>query len=219
MRGSCGRSARRGMLHNVRRSLETPWKVGNELERWLILPWVRLRFGLSGVAWGEGWRFYGVPIIQRHRRSRMVFGPGLQLRSAVRSNPLGPNRPVMLTTWQAGAALEIGANFAMTGGTICAGERIIIGDNVVVGANTTIIDTDFHPIDPALRRAQPNVGATAPIFIQDEVFIGMNCLVLKGVTLGRGSVVGAGSVVTRDAPAGAVVSGNPARVVSTLSTD
>jgi acetyltransferase-like isoleucine patch superfamily enzyme len=119
----------------------------------------------------------------------------------------------MLCTWQPGAVLEIGADFAMTGGTICAAERITIGDRVAVGANSTIVDTDFHPLAPAERRRAPGEASTAPVVIEEDVFIGMSCLILKGVRLGRGCVVGAGSVVTRDAPPGAVVAGNPARVV------
>jgi acetyltransferase-like isoleucine patch superfamily enzyme len=175
---------------------------------------VRLVFARNGIPWGLGWRFYGVPVIQKHRHSRMVFGSNLQLRSSLRSNPLGANHPVILCTWQAGAVLEIGDNFGMTGGTICAFGSITVGDNVVVGANTTIVDADFHPME-ASRRAWTD-GATAPVVIEDDVFIGMNCLILKGVVIGRGSVVGAGSVVTGDIPPGVIGAGNPARVIRSL---
>jgi hypothetical protein len=109
------------------------------------------------------------------------------------------------------------ANFAMTGGTICAAERITIKNNVAVGANTTIIDTDFHPLDPQVRRLRPQDARTAPILIEDDVFIGMNSLILKGVTIGKGSVVGAGSIVTKDVPPGVIVAGNPARIVRELA--
>ena len=201
------------MLQKLSQILDTPWKLWTELWRWLAYPRIRLLFAVNRVPWGQGWRLFGVPIVQKHRRSRMRFGPGLSLRSSIRSNPLGPNRPVILCTWQAGAVLETGANFAMTGGTLCAGERITIGDRVTIGANSTVIDTDFHPLDPELRRLRPNDGATAPVTIEDDVFVGMNCLILKGVTLGRGCVVGAGSVVIGDVPPYAVAAGNPARVV------
>jgi acetyltransferase-like isoleucine patch superfamily enzyme len=89
-------------------------------------------------------------------------------------------------------------------------------DRVQVGANSTIVDTDFHPLTPAGRARDFLAGAHAPIVIEDDVFIGMQSLILKGVTIGRGSVVGAGSVVTRDVPAGVVVAGNPATVVKEL---
>ena len=205
------------MRQTISQALDTPWKVWNEVRRRLAWPWIRLIFLASGVAWGRGWRIYGAPVVQKHRRSSMSFGPNLGLRSSMRSNPLGPHRPVMLCTWQKGAVLEVGANFAMTGGTLCAGKRISIGDYVTIGANTTIVDTDFHPLDASVRRVRPNEGTTAPVVIEDDVFIGMNCLVLKGVTIGHGSIVGAGSVVTRDVPPYTVVAGNPAQVVRSLT--
>jgi acetyltransferase-like isoleucine patch superfamily enzyme len=199
-----------------KRAFDAPWKIWNELWRWLAYPTVRLIFATNGIPWGKAWRLYGIPIIQKHLRSRMSFGPGLQLRSTVRSNPLGPNHPVILCTWQEGARLEAGPEFSMTGGVLCAAERIIIGSHVSVGANTTIIDTDFHPLDPELRRLRPSEAKHAPVVIEDNAFIGMNCLVLKGVTIGQDSVVGAGSVVTRDVPSRVIVAGNPARIVREL---
>ena len=146
----------------------------------------------------------------------MHFGPGLCLRSSTRSNPLAPNHPVILCTWRAGSRLEVGTNFAMTGGTLCAAERITIGDNVAVGANTIIVDTDFHPTSLEDRKSKPDAGEVASVLIEDDVFIGMNCLILKGVTIGKGSVIGAGSVVTTDIPSQVIAAGNPARVVREL---
>jgi acetyltransferase-like isoleucine patch superfamily enzyme len=143
----------------------------------------------------------------------MQLGDGLQLRSSLRSNPLGPCRPCILCTWQAGAHLEAGCNLAATGATLCAAERISIGDNVVIGANSVVIDTDFHPLDPRLRKERTHQAGTAPVVIEDDVFIGMNCVILKGVTLGRGCVIGAGSVVTRAIPPMTRAAGNPARIV------
>jgi acetyltransferase-like isoleucine patch superfamily enzyme len=196
--------------------LDTPWKMTNFVLSRLAIPKSRLRFFLAGVPWGKGWRLYGVPIIQRHRRSVMTFGPGLQLRSLTRSNPLGINHHVLLATIREGAVLEVGENFAMSGGSICAAGHVSIGNNVAIGANTTIVDTDFHPLDPQKRREARAAGAILPVIIEDDVFIGMNCLVLKGVTIGRRSVIGAGSVVNKSVPPGVVAAGNPARVVREL---
>ncbi|HAR94983.1 MAG TPA: acetyltransferase [Deltaproteobacteria bacterium] len=147
----------------------------------------------------------------------MTFGPGLGLRSSVRSNPLAPNRHVVLTTWWIGAHLETEANFAMTGGSICAAERITIGNNVTIGANTIISDTDFHSLSPQQRRSESSGGTAAPIVIEDDVFVGMNCLILKGVRIGQGSVVGTGSVVATDVPRYVIVAGNPATVLRVVS--
>lgn len=201
----------------LRMALDTPWKALNELKRLLLLPWARLRFAAAGVRWGKGWKLYGLPIIQKHRRSTLIIGDRLNLRSTARSNPLGPQRPVILSTRRPGAALIIGDDFGMTGGSIVCEERITIGQRVTVGANTIITDTDFHPLDPQVRYARPLDGATAPVVIEDDVFIGMQALILKGVTIGKASVIGAGSVVTRDIPAGVIAAGNPARPIRALA--
>ena len=184
--------------------------------RLLSYPYIRFLFASDRIAWGKSWKIYGVPIIQKHRGSTIQIGSNLSLRSTLRSNPLGANHPVILCTWQAGAILDIGDNFGMTGGSLVAAEKITIGKNVIIGANCTIIDTDFHPLDPEIRRRSPQAAQTAPISIGDDVFIGMNCIILKGITIGQAAVVGAGSVVTHDIPSKVIVAGNPARVVREL---
>ena len=199
---------------SLRQARLMSWKAGNELRRLLLLPcawWI-----LRGVEIGGGWRCYGLPIIQRHRLSHIRIGRRMNLRSTARSNPLGPNHPVIISTRRAGARLTIGDDFGMTGGSLVCDERIRIGDRVWVGANSVIADTDFHPLDPQRRLAAPLAARTAPIQIGDDVFIGMNALILKGVSIGAGAVIGAGSVVRRDVPAGAIVAGNPAAVVGEL---
>jgi acetyltransferase-like isoleucine patch superfamily enzyme len=200
----------------MKNTFNTPWKISNELQRRLLFPLIRLSFAINGIQWGQNWKILGVPIIQKHRQSTIHIGQGLGLRSTVRSNPLGPTHPVILCTWQAGAAIEIGENFAMTGGSLVAAERISIGNYVNIGANSTVIDTNFHPLDAKARRETPQIAETAPITIQDGVFIGMNCLILKGVTIGQNSVIGAGSVVTRDIPANVIAAGNPAKAIKNL---
>jgi acetyltransferase-like isoleucine patch superfamily enzyme len=197
-------------------AVDTPWRVRLELRRLLSWPVTRILFALAGVPWGRGWKFYGVPILQKHRRSTMIIGDHLELRSIPHSNALGPFHPVILSTRRPGARLVIGRGFGMTGGTICAEENITIGDQVWVGGNCTITDTDFHPLKLEDRLSRPLDGATAPIVIEDGVFIGMQSLILKGVTLGARSVIGAGSVVTRSIPPGVMAAGNPARVIRPL---
>lgn len=198
-------------LESLRQARDMPWKASNEICRWLIIPmaWWRLR----GLRIGAGWRCYGLPIIQRHRQSEIRVGCRLELRSSAASNPLGPNHPVIISARRPGASITIGDDFGMTGGSLVCDQRISIGDRVWVGANAIITDSDFHPLDPEQRRTHPLAAKTAPVTIEDDVFVGMNALILKGVTIGAGSVVAAGCVVVRDVPPGSVVAGNPARVV------
>lgn len=198
----------------LRMATDMPWKASNEIRRLLMIPfsaWI-----LRSVDVGRDWQSYGLPIIQKHRQSTIKIGERMSLRSTLVSNPLGPNHPVILSTRRASATLTIGDDFGMTGGSIVVDEQVNIGNRVWVGANTIIADTDFHPIDPDIRKVRPLDANTAPIIIDDDVFIGMNCLILKGVTIGERSVIGAGSIVTRDVPPLAIVAGNPARVIRQL---
>lgn len=201
------------MIDEIKGALATPWKVGNELRRISAVPWVRLAFLAHGVRWGRRWRIFGMPTLQLHRGSTLRLGDGLELRSWPSSNPLAPNHPVVFATRSADAIIRVGDDCGLTGATLVAAQRIELGRGVLVGANATIVDTDFHPLDPARRRANIDAGASAAVYIEDDVFIGMNAIILKGVRLGAGCVVGAGSVVTNDVAPGAVVAGNPAQVI------
>ena len=87
---------------------------------------------------------------------------------------------------------------------------IYVGDRVMMGPNV-VLATAGHPVEPELRRnvAQFNL----PIHIGANVWLGAGCIVLPGVTIGENSVIGAGSVVTKDIPANVVAVGNPCRVL------
>ena len=77
-----------------------------------------------------------------------------------------------------------------------------------------MIDTDSHNIDYKIRRGQwTDWGVSKPIVIEDDVFIGVNCIILKGVTIGARSIVAAGTVVTKSFPADCIIGGNPAKII------
>lgn len=196
--------------------INTPWKITNQIRRVVVTPLVRLQFHFAGIPWGSGWQIYGMPILQIHRKSTVEIGDHLQLRSFKQSNPLSPATPVSISTRNEKSSIKIGYYFSMTGGGIIAAEYIRIGNRVTVGANTIICDTDFHPLRSADRLQDSNRGAIAPIIVEDNVFIGMQCLILKGVTIGEASVIGAGSIVTNDIPPGVIAAGNPAHVIREL---
>lgn len=203
-------------MNQIRDALEKPWRISNEIKRILAYPYIRCAFAYHGVAWGKRWRILGMPIIQRHRSSDIILGDGLSLRSWPRTNPLVPHHPVVFATRRAGSVIEVGENCGFSGTTFVADERIELGNRVQIGSNVSVVDTDFHPLTPEGRARDFNAGVAAPIVIKDKVFVGMDSLILKGVTIGEGSVVGAGSVVSRDVPPRTVVAGNPAKVVHEL---
>lgn len=129
-----------------------------------------------------------------------------------------------------GARLRIGHHTTVGAHTrIWACREIDIGNYVLISHQVDIHDSDSHPLDARLRRkqtvdfcehhapmAQSDV-LSAAVRIEDDVWIGFKASILKGVTVGRGAVVAAGSVVTKDVPAFALVAGNPAKVVRDLT--
>ena len=124
---------------------------------------------------------------------------------------------------------SVGDYTLLNGALVMAEERIEIGSHCLVSWNVGIADSDFHPIDPARRLVDAKALApfyegrperpkldTRPVRIADNVWIGMNSVILKGVTVGENSVVAAGSVVTKSVPANVIVGGNPAVLVKEL---
>lgn len=163
-----------------------------------------------------GWvKCVGLPRIEKHPAARIHLGKGCCLRSARCSNVAGINRPVTLAARHQGV-LEIGDHCGISSSILVADEAIRIGNRVQIGVNCAIFDTDFHPLDVGARMAGAG-GNTAPVVIEDDVWLCMNVTVLKGVTIGRGSVVAVGSVVVSDIPPGVLAGGIPAGIVKRLT--
>jgi maltose O-acetyltransferase len=117
-------------------------------------------------------------------------------------------RPPFFCDW--GDGITIGdRTFVNFNCTMLDGAPISIGDECLLAAGVQLI-TATHPVDPVLRRAA--VEQALPVTIADGVWLGAGALVLPGVSIGENSVIGAGSVVTGDLPAGVVAHGSPARV-------
>jgi len=122
------------------------------------------------------------------------------------------------------ACITIGDHVGMSSPCVWIQSRLTIGNHVNIGGNCIIIDTDAHQIDYLARRGGKQVDETdisttiqsAPITIEDDVWIGANCIILKGVTIGARTVIGAGSVVTKSIPSDSIAAGNPCRVIKTL---
>ncbi len=109
-----------------------------------------------------------------------------------------------------GGRLTLGNNvFLNQGVRIACSREISIGDNALIGDETVILDNDYHGVANTAAKA-------APVRIESDVWLGTRVIVLRGVTIGRGSVVGAGAVVTRSIPPFVFAAGVPARVVRSL---
>jgi acetyltransferase-like isoleucine patch superfamily enzyme len=156
---------------------------------------------------------------QSMERFRSVLSPGLKLGDRVK-----------VFTWtefnvEPGGALDIGDDTILAGAIFMCAARISIGKRCIVSYNVTIADCDFHPRDPELRkqdaianapegdRSQRPLLIARPVTIEDDVWIGIGAIILKGVRIGERARIAAGAVVTSDVAAGVLVAGNPARAI------
>lgn len=130
-----------------------------------------------------------------------------------------PDNRVKIGVWgrdRESGRIEIGDYALISPGTrISASDSIIIGNSVMMANGVYITDSDWHGIYDRTERS-PDIR---PVFIEDNVWLGDHCTILKGVRIGENSVVGAGAVVSRDVPPNVVVAGNPAVVVKPLDPD
>lgn len=178
-----------------------------------------------GITAGPGLRALGQPIVSRTANSGVTLGARIVLTSRSSGTALGVRAPVILRTLAPGAQLEIGDDVGMSGAVICAAVKVTIGRRCLIGADCMIFDTDFHGHEiggdgvPYRRHRAPNWGdISAPVSIGDDVFLGARTTVCKGVKIGSGSIVAAGSVVTRDIPENCVAAGSPAKFIRWLET-
>ena len=170
---------------------------------------------LRGVNVGKKCKYFGIPTVNRIYGSKITIGSNCTFRSDKGSNLVGLNRKCIIATFEGDAIIEIGENSGFSGTVIGAVKSIIIGNNVLSGANVLITDFDWHPIDPVRRHTTEGV-LSAPIVIEDNVWLGINTVVLKGVTIGKNSVIGANSLVVKDIPANVIAAGNPCKVIKKL---
>ena len=131
-------------------------------------------------------------------------------------NPIASNLQADVYV-EPGATLTIGNNVGMSSTRLWIHESARIGNNVKIGGCVLITDTDAHPMDYMARRSSNEGTKSAPVVIEDDVWIGAHCIILKGVTIGARSVIGAGSLVTKSIPADCVAAGNPCRVIKIIN--
>lgn len=161
-------------------------------------------------------RFNGFTVLFQFPGSELEFvngGGKTTINSAPLSNLVGLYQRTIIVA-RHGGKIRIGGGCGISGSTIYAMDCIEIGDKVLIGGNCKIIDNDFHPLHVNLRNPQkPEDIKKRPIKIGDGCFIGANSIILKGTTLGKNVVVGAGSVVHGTFPDNVIIAGNPAKIV------
>ncbi|WP_295133396.1 acyltransferase [uncultured Catenibacterium sp.] len=162
--------------------------------------------------------FRGFSIICAMKGSEIQFnnvgGGKIFIFSHPFSNMIGLSQRAIIIA-KNGGKICINEGVCMSGCTIYSMEKIVIGRNTDIGSGCKIIDNDFHPLSYSDRYPveRKNVIRKRPIVIGEGCFIGANTIILKGTTLGRNVVVGAGSVVCGTFPDNVIIAGNPAKII------
>lgn len=207
------------MLKIVFKALTSVWE--RKLPMFFFVLWNRLLLYLSGVEYGADCKICNKIYFTHSGDFKIMrIGDGFVMTSGGGWNPLTRGQRAHVHI-ESGGELVIGNNVGMSSPTIWCARCITIGDNTKVGACCMIMDTDCHSLDYIVRREEykiskdlHNNASVSPVLIGQDVMIGANVTILKGVTIGDRAIIGACSVVTKDVPSDCIAAGNPAKVLA-----
>lgn len=201
--------------------LSLTYKATRKLFEILIVkvynPFNKLQLIFNDVQFGKSLSTKGLLRIKVTRRGDFKIGDNCRFNSGQRYNVSGGNQRCHF--WVEGK-LSLGNHVGISSSSILCKHQIFIGNYVTIGGNTLIIDSDSHSTNPKHRETLKNDIANAqwgPVIIKDRVFIGSRCIILKGVTIGENSIIGAGSVIAKSVPPNEIWAGNPARKIKGLN--
>lgn len=173
---------------------------------------------MNNLSIGSGLRIIGKPIIDIRNGGSITIGDKVTLNSDNVGYHINMHSPVKLYADRPEAHIIIGNNTRIHGTCIHAYKSIKIGDNCLIAGNTQIMDGSGHSLSFSNPSDRINThGDVKPVEIEDDVWIGANCIILPGVRIGRGSVIAAGSVVTKDIPSMVLAGGNPCVVIKSAA--
>ena len=177
---------------------------------------------LQGCPFGNKFRTTGSCSFKVRSKGDIQIGDQVTLLAGWRSNRIGLSGMVLLQTLGNGK-IKIGDRSGGSSVVISSRSTVTIGCNVLLGGNVKIIDHDFHPLDPldrtlAMREQEAKIRSSS-ILIGDDVFVGTNATILKGVSIGDRAIIAAGAVVFKgEYPSGCTIAGNPATVIKYRTT-
>ena len=173
-------------------------------------PFYKLYLKRRNVSYGISLKIFGKPLII----NRGIIHIGMNCRLISSSKFYGQGiQPVSLYTLNENSRIDIGNNCTLNGTSIRSVSHVSIGNDCVFAPDVKLIDHD-HPLSPTERRTTNYLSAQ--IIIEENVWVGYNVVILKGVKIGKNSVIGAGSVVVKDIPENCVAAGIPAKVIKEI---
>ena len=183
------------------------------ISRFFFILFNRSKLRISGVSFGANCRIFQGFYLLIKKGGKCKIGANFTIQSGSNFNPLVRGNKASFYVGSSGE-VKIGDNSGLSSSCIWCINSITVGNNVDIGANCIIMDNDAHSLDYQRRRnPSTDIASSAPIVIEDDVLIGANCIILKGVHIGARSIIGAGSVVTKDIPSDCIAAGNPCRII------
>lgn len=200
--------------------------VTRKLRKFFYTSWNRFIFRINKITFGKNMQVYNKFYIQKESSAQIRIGDNFTFTSGEAFNPLCRNIRGCIYAYKH-STINIGNNVGISSACIWAQNKIIIGNRVKIGGDCIIMDTDAHNLDFKIRNSN-SINAkgelidtitapSAPIIIDDDVLIGTRCIILKGVHIGARSIIGSGSIVTRDIPADCIAAGNPCRKIKDIT--
>lgn len=175
------------------------------------------RILFSNFKVGKNIKCWGTVCIRKSPDSKISIGDNVRIVSDFKRAGIALYSKVKITAF-ANSMIIIGNDVGLSGVSITARTTSIeIMGGTMIAPNVIIVDSDFHALWPPENRTyRMGYENDRPVKINKNVWIGMNCLILKGVTIGENSIIGAGSVVTTDIPPNVLAAGNPARIIRNM---
>lgn len=166
----------------------------------------------------SNFRTSGVPYIMVARGGKCKIGKNFAMNNGIKGNPIGCYQKCTIFVDRE-AVLTIGDNVGISQTALICTKKITIGDYVKIGGGACIYDTDFHSLNPIIRKSTEDLKyrKQKEVVIKENAFIGAHSIILKGVTIGKNSIVGAGSVVTKSIPDNEIWAGNPAKFIKKIT--
>lgn len=191
----------------------------------LYIGWNKIYFFLNNIKYGKNFRVFNHLYLKIHVGALVQIGNNCTIMSGAGLNPLSRNIKTCIYVGKK-ATLKLCNDVGISSSTLWVKESVSIGNSVAIGADCIIMDTDAHNLDWKIRCSEETneygesvdmvTAASAPIVIEDNVLVGARCIILKGVTIGARSIIGSGSIVTKDIPSDCIAAGNPCKVIKSI---
>lgn len=191
----------------------------------LYIGWNKIYFFLNNIKYGKNFRVFNHLYLKIHVGALVQIGNNCTIMCGAGLNPLSRNIKTCIYVGKK-ATLKLGNDVGISSSTLWVKKSVSIGNSVAIGADCIIMDTDAHNLDWKIRCSEETneygesvdmvTAASAPIVIEDNVLVGARCIILKGVTIGARSIIGSGSIVTKDIPSDCIAAGNPCKVIKSI---